>query len=132
MKMQLFSDDLFIARLAPLTDVFEKPNELNISLQGGSKWVFELQTSIRDFVNKLTTVVTRAKTVDFPLFPHYKEFLATTNSEVSFPSVKQDPFKCLTNLQANFKERFPELEEMSYQQVQLPFRADAEASVTWL
>jgi len=50
-----FSDYLFIARLAHLIDVFEKLNELNISLQG--KWVFELQTSIRAFVNKLAIFV---------------------------------------------------------------------------
>jgi len=37
-----FSDDLFLARLALLTDVFEKLNELNISLQGRGKWAFEL------------------------------------------------------------------------------------------
>ena len=54
MKMQLFSDELSIAGLALLTDVFEKLNELNISLQGRGKWVFEQQTSIRVFVNKLT------------------------------------------------------------------------------
>jgi len=33
----------------------------------------------------------------------------------------------LTNLQANFKERFPELEEVSYRHVQFPFGVDAEA-----
>jgi len=125
--MQLFSDDLFIARLALLTDVFEKLNELNISLQGRGKWVFELQTSICAFVNKLTIFVTRAKTGDFCLFPHYKEFLATTGSEMSFPSVKHDLVQYLTNLQANFKERFPELEEVLYRHVQFPFRVDAEA-----
>jgi len=47
-------------------------NELNIPLQGGGKWVFEPQTSIRAFVNKLAIFVTRAKTGDFGLFPHYK------------------------------------------------------------
>jgi len=65
-----FSDDLFIACLVLLTDVFEKLNELNISLQGRGKWVFELQTSIRAFVNKLAMFVTQAKTGDFGLFPH--------------------------------------------------------------
>jgi len=89
--------------------------------------VFELQTSIRAFVNKLAIFVTRAKTGDFGLFPHYKEFLATTVSEMSFPSVKQDLVQYLTNLQANFKERFPELEQVSYRHVQFPFRVDAEA-----
>jgi len=33
----------------------------------------------------------------------------------------------LTNLQANFKECFPELEEISYQHVQFAFRVDADA-----
>ena len=87
--MHLFSD-LFIACLALLTDVFEKLNELNISLQGRGKWVFEMQTSIRAFVNKLAISITRAKTGDFGLFPHDKAVLATTESEMSFPSVKQD------------------------------------------
>jgi len=96
MKLQFFSDDLFIARLALLTDVFEELNELNISLQGRGKWVFELQTSIRSFINKLAIFVTRAKTGDFGLFPHNTEFLATTDSEVSFPSVKQDLVQYLT------------------------------------
>jgi len=73
-----------------LTDVFKKLNELNISLQGRGKWVFELQISIRAFGNKLTIFVTRANTGDFGLFPHYKEFLTTTDSVMSFPSTKQD------------------------------------------
>jgi len=46
---------------------------------------------------------------------------------MSFPSVKQDLVQYLTNLQANFKERFPELEEVSCQHVQFPFRVNAEA-----
>ena len=89
--------------------------------------MFELQTFIRAFVNKLAIFVTRAKTGDFGLFPHYKEFLATTDSKMSFPSVKQDLVQYITNLQENFKERFPELEELSYQHVKFPFRVDAEA-----
>ena len=89
--------------------------------------MFEPQTSIRAFVNKLGIFVTRTKTGDFGLFPHYKEFLATTDGEMSFPSVKQDIVQYLTNLLVNFKERFPELEEVSYRHVQFPFRVDAEA-----
>jgi len=61
---------------------------------------------------KLAIFVTGAKTGYFGLFPHYKEFLATTDSEMSFPSVKQDLVQYLTNLQANFKERFLELVEV--------------------
>jgi len=53
-----------------LTDVFEKLNELNISLQDRGKWVFELQTSIRAFVDKLAIFVTRSNIGDFGLFPH--------------------------------------------------------------
>jgi len=52
--------------------------------------VFEMKISIRAFVNKLAIFVKRAKTGDFGLFPHYKEFLATKDSEMSFPSLKQD------------------------------------------
>jgi len=89
--------------------------------------VFELKTFIRAFVNKLAIFVTRAKAGDFGLFSHYKEFLATTDSEMSFPSVKQDLVQYLTHLQANFKERFPEPKEMSYRHVQFPFGIDAEA-----
>ena len=44
--------------------------------------------SFRAFVTKLAIFVTRAKTGDFDFFPHYTEFLATTDSEMSFPSVK--------------------------------------------
>ena len=44
-----------------------------------------------------------------------------------FPSEKQDLVQYLTNLQANFKERFPELEEVSYRHVHFPVRVDAEA-----
>jgi len=108
-----------------LTDVFEKLNELNISLQGQGKWVFELQTSIRAFDNKLAILVIRAKTGDFGLFPHYKEFFATPDSEISFPSVKQDLVQYLMNLQANCKEHFPELEEVSYRHVQFQVHAEA-------
>jgi len=82
--MQLFSDDLLISRLALLTDVFEKRNELNFLLRGRGKWVFELQTSIRACVNKLVIFVTREKSGDFGLFPHYKEFLATTDVRCHF------------------------------------------------
>jgi len=88
--MQLFSDDLFTARLALFTDIFEKVNDLNISLHGRRKWVFELQTSIHAFVNKLAIFITRTNTGYFVLFLHYKEFLATTDTEMSFPSVKKD------------------------------------------
>ena len=67
-------------------------------------------------------------TPGYAYVPHYKEFLATTDSEMSCPSVKQDFVQYLTSLQANFKERFPELEEVSYRHVQFPYRVDAEAS----
>ena len=110
-----------------MTDVFEKLNELNISLQGRGKWVFELRTSVRAFVNNLVIFVTRAKTGDLGLFLHYKEFLATTDNEMSFPSVRKDLVLYSTNLKANFKQPFPELKEVSYRHVQFPCRVDAEA-----
>ena len=89
--------------------------------------MLELQTSIRAFVNKLIVFVMWAKTGDFGLFLHDKEFLAPTVSEMSFPSVKQDLIRNLTHLQSNFKERLPELEEVLYLHVQFPFRVDAGA-----
>jgi len=46
---------------------------------------------------------------------------------MSFPTVKQDLVQYSTNLQANFKERFPQIEEMSYRHLQFQFRIDAEA-----
>ena len=86
-----------------MTDVVEKLNELNIALQGRGKWVFELQTSLRAFVNKLAIFVTRAKTGDFGLFPHYKEFLATMDSEMSFPK----PRSILDEFASKFQRTLP-------------------------
>jgi len=39
----------------------------------------------------------------------------------------QNLVQYLTSLQANFKERFPKLQDVSYRHVQFPFRVDAEA-----
>jgi len=70
--------------------------------------VFELQTSICAFVNKLAIFITRAKTGDFGLFPHYKEFLATTDSEMSFPSVnKARPRSTLDEFASKFQRTLP-------------------------
>jgi len=64
---------------ALLTDVFEKLNELNILLQGRGKWVFELQTSIRAFVNKYIKSKYRNRLTDAHLQDNL--IIATTTFE---------------------------------------------------
>ena len=122
-----FANNSFLAHLALLTDIFDQLNDLNTSLQGRGKWVFELQTSIRAFCNKLNIFIARAENDDVSLFPHYQEYFAATDNDICFASVKQDFIQYITKLKANFKERFPELDDRSYQHIQFPFRVHAEA-----
>jgi hypothetical protein len=50
---KFFEDEEWLCRLAYLTDIFQKLNELNLALQGFGNHIFSMQDKITAFYRKL-------------------------------------------------------------------------------
>ena len=115
-----FNDPHFLAKLAFLTDVFTNMNFLNTNLQGRGKFVFELHSSIRGFINKLGVLREEAIQDNFIHFEYFLELVCFLSDN----DIDLTPGFCATiykKLASNFQERFPSLKLEDFTIIQAPF-----------
>jgi hypothetical protein len=65
---KFFEDEEWLCRLANLTDIFQKLNELNLALQGFGNHIFSVQDKITAFYRKLFLWLRQAKTGNYATF----------------------------------------------------------------
>jgi mevalonate kinase len=69
-----FSEEWF-CRLANLTDIFQKLNELHLTFQGFGNHIFSMQDKITAFYGKLFLFLRRAKTWNYATFCTLTDFM---------------------------------------------------------
>ena len=77
-----FSDPQWVAKLAYLADVFNKLNELNLSIQGGYVSILEVSDKIAGFMKKTARWIRRIQEGVTEMFPQLTEFLHENNLRV--------------------------------------------------
>lgn len=99
-----FSDNVWIAKLAYLCDIFSVFNEFNLSLQGKMKTVFSLADKISAFKAKLELWLKRVDKDILDMFQTLTVFLNETETE---PSISELIHDHLSMLLKEFERYFP-------------------------
>ena len=104
-----FHEKSWLLKLCYLSDVLEKLNQLNLSLQGENNNIFTLQSVLKAFFKKLNIWIQRAQNDSLKMFSSTDDFLASNNVETDV--IKPVITSHLTNLVKNFQQYFlPELD----------------------
>ncbi|XP_053171455.1 zinc finger BED domain-containing protein 5-like [Scomber japonicus] len=117
-----FSDENFLVRLAYLSDIFGKLNELNLQLQGKDKHLPQVTDKISSFTRKLAMWGRRLEEGNTDSFENLQEFVNTTDCDATsvIPCIQQH----ISSLMGFFKKYFPE-NSSQYDWVREPFNASA-------
>ena len=70
---KFFENDVFLARLAYLTDIFEELNALNLSMQGKQNSIFVMTDKIEAFKNKINFWKKKVSNGSFSMFHRFDE-----------------------------------------------------------
>uniref|UniRef100_A0A671XCY3 DUF4371 domain-containing protein n=1 Tax=Sparus aurata TaxID=8175 RepID=A0A671XCY3_SPAAU len=120
----LFSDDVWITKLAYLTDIFTELNKLNSSMQGRNTHAFQLYDRMEGFVKKVRQWKERVGERIFSMFPSVDEL---GDSAVLSPSVTHAILAHLEALHGQFRNYFSEADSWRRDKtwIQFPFRDNA-------
>ena len=73
--VKLFQNEIRLCKLCYLSDLFEKLNELNISLQGENTNTFLLKNKIQAFIIKLAMWLQKGANDSFEMFSYTQDFI---------------------------------------------------------
>lgn len=116
---QFFVNEKWLARLSYLVDIFEKLNDLNLSLQGRETNILILNDKIDAFKRKLIFWKSEIELDNMEMFPCLSDFIKTNNIE--FQQTKCIIIIHLTKLIANFSKRFEVFDKNEFGWVRDPF-----------
>ena len=123
----LLRNNSWLLKLCYLSDLFEKLNELNLSLQGESTNVFTLKSKIGAFIKKLSIWKLKVENDSFEMFSFTEEFLA--NNDVELNVIKPLVVDHLSNLLKQFENYFlPELNNTKLDWIQNPFAVQQQST----
>lgn len=107
-------DNYWIARLSYMASIFEKLNQLNLSLQGFGGDIFDVTGKIEAFKLKIGLWKRKVETKDFGSFSFLDQFLKECNWEVLSPSLEENikdfVIFHLDSLEKKFSIYFPDQE----------------------
>ncbi len=118
--LKYFQTENWLCKLCYLSDILDKLNELNISLQGGNTNVFTLISKIQAFMKKINIWLIKVKNNSYEMFSCMEDFI--TENELSFEVIKPIIIDHLVSLESNLKKYFvPELDVSRFDWIQNPF-----------
>ncbi|KAL4113318.1 hypothetical protein QTP88_016965 [Uroleucon formosanum] len=103
-----FHDEHFIIKLAYLSDIFNKLNETNSSLQGKETLIFQANDKIKALIGKLDFLVECVQENDFSCFSNLNKFLYENESSVT-PINAEKIKDHLISLKSGLLSYFPRL-----------------------
>jgi hypothetical protein len=89
------------------SDIFDKLNGLNSSLQGPHATVFQLFDKVSAFMKKTMLWKSLCENDTLEMFVNLSEYLE--ENDYAFEEIKPHVLTHLPNLESNFKNHFPEL-----------------------
>ena len=93
-----------MCKLCYLSDLFEKLNELNVSLQGENTNIFLLKNKIQAFIIKLAMWLQKCANDSFEMFSYTQDFIVEKKFNVDF--IKSIITDHLAYLKNNFQKYF--------------------------
>lgn len=74
-----FHDNLWLLKLCYLADIFDKINDMNLSMQGVCVNMFMLKNKLEAFVKKILIRKNRVKSGSLEMFPFTDEYIISNN-----------------------------------------------------
>lgn len=118
---KILHNDIWIAKLAFLADLFALLNELNLSLQGKNENTLHSNDKIKAFKDKLKLWITYVKK-DTPNL----EMFSLLNSNKHKTSIITSVFETLTKISELFEKYFPSIDTSQFDWVRNPFQYTSE------
>lgn len=104
--VDLFSNDVWLAQVAYLADIFERLNTLNVSMQGRGHNIFEQSEKIEAFKKKIALWANHVSKNRLDMFPNsFQEAQQLDTAGKS--AIKKTVMAHLTKLQDRFNDYFP-------------------------
>jgi len=110
---QYFENEIWICKLAYLCDIFDKHNELNLQLQGANSNIFRTRDKVNAFKKKILFWKKNVLSGNFTSFSQLIDFVQENEITLS-ESIKNTIATHLTNLELNFEQYFPSMDEEEY------------------
>jgi hypothetical protein len=101
----LFHNENWLCNLSYLTDIFEKLNELNTSLQGENANIFLLHDKITVYVTKISIWKQKVVNGNTDMFPWTNDF--NEEDELGLAVIKNVILSHLATLVTQFEKYFP-------------------------
>jgi hypothetical protein len=105
---EYFRSETSLLKLAYLSDIFEKFNLLNTSMQGYDTNILIVSDKVNAFVRKLGLWISKIEKRNLDMFPKLNAFIEDNNMEISEIGKEQCIREHLINLQSSFSKYFPE------------------------
>ena len=119
-----FADEIFIGKLAYLTDILTALNTLNVSLQGENETLFSAFRKIEAFLLKLDMWIRRTESEALEHFSELHKWMISTARECSFQKeILQSLLQLRRSLNKYFESDASEIKSLEW--VQLPFGASS-------
>jgi hypothetical protein len=115
---QHFLDKKWLAVLSYLSDIFDKLNRQNSSLQGPNATVFQLFDKISAFMRKTMLWKNLCESDTLEMFVSMIEY---QENDYASEEIKPHILTYLTNLENSFKNHFPELTLQQHEWMRNPF-----------
>jgi hypothetical protein len=118
---QYFRSATFLLKLAYLSDIFEKFNLLNTSMQGYDTNILVVSDKVNAFVRKICLWISKIEERNLDMFPKLDAFIEDNNMGISETGIEQCIREHLINLQSSFSKYFPEKMNDKYSWIRDPF-----------
>ena len=103
-----------------MSDIFEKLNDLNLSLQGENSNAFTLIFKIKAFMKKISIWLQKVANSLYEMFTCMEDFIQ--ENELGFDAMKPLVINHLISLKTHFEKYFmPELDASQFHRIQNPF-----------
>ncbi|GFW33091.1 zinc finger BED domain-containing protein 5 [Trichonephila clavipes] len=103
-------DKPWLFRLSFMADIFQKLNELNLSLQGKQTTIFQAFNKITAFKRKLEFWIICIGKREIESFTSLSEFVSDNDSEMFQDDAFEELVTDLTSMRASFEKYFPEVQ----------------------
>jgi hypothetical protein len=123
-----FHNEYFASKFVYLSDIFEKFNTLNLSMQSmqeNDTNIIIVTEKVKAFVGKLGLWVRKLEAESLEIFSQLKDFVEENSVEKSDTGIVQCIKDHLVNLQSRFPKYFPEAVSDKYKWIMDPFPADS-------
>jgi len=118
--VNILKDEIKVSQLHYLSDIFEKLNDLNLSLQGRNVNIFTSHDKIESFIKKINIWKSRVEKDSFEIFTETDNFIVEKN--LSKPLIGKIILNHLEVLETQFRKHFiPHIDIKEICWIQKPF-----------